>query len=107
MPLLSTNSFGEDPGVGCCNARISRNYLLLVYLLWTIGIFFVAVVVAAVYYLRLTKWLKEQQNANQFESASDTRDIATLTKAIVIVPLLLTSPAATLSAGQMVLPVRI
>lgn len=76
----------------------------MAYDMWTISIFFVAIILAGIYYMRLTEWLKEQQSTN-IEGANYTRGIATLTKAIVLIPLLFTSPAAAISAGQMLLPV--
>uniref|UniRef100_A0A914WVE2 G-protein coupled receptors family 1 profile domain-containing protein n=1 Tax=Plectus sambesii TaxID=2011161 RepID=A0A914WVE2_9BILA len=101
--LLFNDGFGEDPGGFCGARKFTEVHILLIYEV-TMLVFFVSLVLSAVYYFRLAKWLKQNQQSASGEAMNYTRQIMTVTKIITLIPVFLAWPGVTLTALQMILP---
>uniref|UniRef100_A0A914UYB0 G-protein coupled receptors family 1 profile domain-containing protein n=1 Tax=Plectus sambesii TaxID=2011161 RepID=A0A914UYB0_9BILA len=103
IPMLLNSAFGEDT-VGYCGTKRISEVRIMLMLLCVCCVFFVAFPLSYVYYMRLAKWIKQNQRATSTESTKRTTEIMLMMKLIIVVPLVLSVVPITLSTGQMILP---
>jgi hypothetical protein len=105
VPLLLIGATGEDGRVDICTAKTFTSVsLLLVYEATIMIPFFGGANLTALYYYPLAKWLQNNQSVSNRSSNKLTRSLMRLMKVVSILPIILRSPIANISALQMVLP---
>uniref|UniRef100_A0A914X084 G-protein coupled receptors family 1 profile domain-containing protein n=1 Tax=Plectus sambesii TaxID=2011161 RepID=A0A914X084_9BILA len=106
LPLMLNDAFGEDPGGFCGAKKFTSVRLLLSYEFSVMLVFVGSLIITAIYYYRLVKWLKSHATIrNSKESVDYTTGVMRVTKIVTLLPLFTVTPVAILSAGQMILPV--
>jgi hypothetical protein len=105
VPLLLNDAFGEDPSGFCGAKKFSSVLLLSFYLSTLVLIWTVSLILTAIYYYRLIKWLKANQNATTGgpESIDYTRCIMRVMKIVTLIPIFCMLPVAILTSAQMLL----
>uniref|UniRef100_A0A914UQ93 G-protein coupled receptors family 1 profile domain-containing protein n=1 Tax=Plectus sambesii TaxID=2011161 RepID=A0A914UQ93_9BILA len=111
LPLMVNDAFGEDPAGFCGAKKFTSVQLLLIYEFTAVLVYFGSLIVTAVYYYRLVKWLKREKGSIRRRSSSNndvmdyTSGVMRVTKIITLLPLFTNAPSVILTAGQMFLPV--